>query len=78
MNQNSTFYLDLFSKSGKNPCIIKEQAFWGRSLCLSRTFLGEEPVSVSTQAPPPKAFLEHAQTLPNKSPPDVVTVMTQS
>jgi hypothetical protein len=39
--------------------------------------LGEEPVSVSTQAPPPKAFMEHAQTCPNKSPPDVVAVMTQ-
>jgi hypothetical protein len=38
--------------------------------------LGEEPVSVSTQAPPPKAFMEHAQTCP--SPPDVVAVMTQS
>jgi hypothetical protein len=32
---------------------------------------------VSTQAPPPKAFTEHAQTCPNKSPPDVVAVMTQ-
>ncbi len=32
----------------------KTASFWGRSLCLSRTFWGEEPVSVSTQAPPPK------------------------
>ncbi len=46
---------------------------------MSRTFWGgEEPVSMSTQAPPPKAFMEHSQTCPNKSPPDVVAVMTQS
>ncbi len=41
----------------KNYCqsiYNKTASFWGRSLCLSRTFWGEEPVSVSTQAPPPK------------------------
>ncbi len=45
---------------------------------MSRTFLGEEPVSVSTMCQHrllPK--MEHAQTCPNKSPPDVVAVMTQ-
>jgi hypothetical protein len=73
-----------FSKIGCkrfNLYIIKEQAFGGGAYSCHGHFRGEACVcvnNVSTQAPPPKAFMEHAQTCPNKSPPDVVAVMTQS
>jgi hypothetical protein len=43
---------------------------------MSRTFWGEEPVSVSTMCQ--HRLLPQYGTCPNKSPPDVVAVMTQS
>jgi hypothetical protein len=59
----------------QNPYIIKQQAFVGGACVCHGHFGGGACVDTDTGSSPKK---EHAQKCPNKSPPDVVAVMTRS
>jgi hypothetical protein len=66
---------EIFHSYRKYPYIIKQQAFGGGACVCHGHFGGGACVCVNTGSSPK---MEHAQTCPKKSPPDVVAVMTQS